>query len=126
MRSGPCGKTATPPFFFSSPGCIGCSLPLPYKPDPFALVARIGGDTVGILSWLRPSTRPARRRNTTHASFRPWLLVLEDRTLLSTFTVLNLNDSGLGSLRQAIFAANLLPGADVIQFRPGLSGVMAL
>jgi CSLREA domain-containing protein len=36
---------------------------------------------------------------------RPGLELLEDRTLLSTLTVLNLNDSGAGSLRQAILSA---------------------
>src|SRR5206468_1236235 len=45
---------------------------------------------------------------------------LEDRSLPSTFTVANLNDSGAGSLRQAILSANAQPGAqpgaDVIQF----------
>jgi hypothetical protein len=32
------------------------------------------------------------------AIFKPWAEVLEDRTLLSAFTVTNLNDSGSGSL----------------------------
>jgi hypothetical protein len=41
---------------------------------------------------------------------------LEERTLLSAFTVLNLNDHGAGSLRQAILNANSNPGADVINF----------
>ena len=39
--------------------------------------------------------RSARRRR----NCLPQLLALEDRTLFSTFTVLNLNDSGPGSLR---------------------------
>src|SRR5262245_51732246 len=43
---------------------------------------------------------------------------LEDRTVPSTFTVLNLADSGLDSLREAVLAANALPGADVIDFAP--------
>jgi hypothetical protein len=43
---------------------------------------------------------------------------LEDRTVLSTFTVHNLADSGLGSLRQAILDANSSPGADRIRFAP--------
>ncbi|MCI0357488.1 MAG: hypothetical protein L0211_03260, partial [Planctomycetaceae bacterium] len=66
--------------------------------------------------------KPERRR----ASFVPRILVLEDRTLPSTFTVLNLNDSGFGSLRRAVLLANLIPGADVIQFTPGLSGTITL
>jgi parallel beta-helix repeat protein len=49
---------------------------------------------------------------------------LEDRTLLSAFTVLNLNDHGAGSLRQAIVAANSNPGADVINF--GVAGTIVL
>src|SRR5262249_61531160 len=45
---------------------------------------------------------------------------LEDRTVPSTFTVLNLADSGAGSLRQAVRAANAHPGADAIAFAAGL------
>ena len=38
-------------------------------------------------------------------------VLLEDRTVPSTFTVLNLADSGEGSLRQAVLDANAHPGA---------------
>ncbi len=38
------------------------------------------------------------------------------QALLSTFTVTNTNDSGAGSLRQAIIDANALPGLDEIHF----------
>jgi hypothetical protein len=41
---------------------------------------------------------------------------LEDRTVPSTFTVDNLADSGVGSLRAAIADANANPGADLIRF----------
>lgn len=41
---------------------------------------------------------------------------LEVRNMLSTISVLNLNDSGAGSLRQAIVDANVAPGADIIEF----------
>lgn len=41
---------------------------------------------------------------------------LEGRSLLSGFSVLNLNDGGAGSLRQAILDANDIQGADVISF----------
>src|SRR6266446_5932290 len=58
--------------------------------------------------------------------FVPEPLLLEDRTAPATFTVLNLNNSGFGSLRQAILVANFLPGADVIQFAPGLTGSINL
>src|SRR5262245_34267247 len=58
---------------------------------------------------------------------RPLVLeVLEGRTLPSTFTVLNLADSGPGSLRQAVVDANANPGLDVINFAPGLSGTVTL
>jgi hypothetical protein len=49
-------------------------------------------------------------------SRRLTLEALEDRQLLSTFTVTNLHDSGAGSLRWAIVAANTRPGADTIDF----------
>jgi hypothetical protein len=41
---------------------------------------------------------------------------LDDRLVLSTFTVSNLDDTGAGSLRQAITDANATSGADVIHF----------
>ncbi len=54
---------------------------------------------------------------------------LEDRRLLSVFTVTNLQDGAVakagdlpGSLRQAIFDANANPGADTIQFDSSLNG----
>src|SRR5215468_4883251 len=54
------------------------------------------------------------------------LETLEDRIQPSTFTVMNLADSGPGSLRAAITSANTTPGADVIQFAPGLKGTIPL
>ncbi|MEQ8852749.1 choice-of-anchor Q domain-containing protein, partial [Gimesia sp.] len=47
---------------------------------------------------------------------------LEDRTLLTAFTVLNTNDSGAGSLRDAIEQANANEGADTITFDASLAG----
>lgn len=49
---------------------------------------------------------------------------LEDRSLLTTFTVLNLNDSGTGSFRQALLDANSSAGADTIEF--SVSGTVTL
>lgn len=68
------------------------------------------------------STTERRKRRIT----RPLLLQLEDRNLLSTITVSNLADSGNGSLRAAITAANALSGADTIVFAPALSGTIHL
>src|SRR5262249_39297167 len=47
---------------------------------------------------------------------RPLLQVLEGRIAPATFTVSNTNDSGTGSLRQAILNANSVTGADTIVF----------
>ena len=58
---------------------------------------------------------PAYRRS----SFVPRLEVLEDRTVLSTLTVMNNLDSGAGSLRDAIKNANI---GDTIVFAPSLDG----
>jgi len=44
----------------------------------------------------------------------------------ATFTVSNLNDSGAGSLRQAILDANGMAGPDVVDFQAGLSGTITL
>src|SRR5262245_35837538 len=74
-------------------------------------------------SSLRRGRRLERRRC---RHILPRLDVLEDRTLPSTFTVLNLADGDPGSLRQAVLDANALPGADVIDFAPGLNGTIAL
>jgi hypothetical protein len=62
-------------------------------------------------SFLARPGRAARRRTRCLSAER-----LEDRTLLSTFTVSNTDDQGPGSLRQAIIAANNLPGFDTIDF----------
>ncbi len=61
----------------------------------------------------RPKSREPQRKR---ATLRLAVEQLEDRTVPSTFEVLNLNDSGAGSLRQAILDANGAPGADLINF----------
>src|SRR4029077_17678603 len=75
-------------------------------------------------STLRKPTPSLPRRRRWHdrefsgllARLRPWLEVMEDRTLLSTFLVNNTGDSGAGSLRQAILDANAKVGSDIINF----------
>src|SRR5580693_7968658 len=47
---------------------------------------------------------------------RPTLMALEDRRLMSTFTVTNTADSGAGSLRFEIGQANSSAGANTIDF----------
>jgi hypothetical protein len=76
------------------------------------------------MSWLR--ARKTTGIGQRAARYRPRLDVLEDRTLPSTFTVLNLADSGAGSLRQAVLDANANPGPDVISVASNLSGTIAL
>jgi hypothetical protein len=62
-----------------------------------------------------------RNRSHRRASSRPSVEILEDRCLLST--VINLNDSGPGSLRQAIADT---PIAGTVDFQEGLSGTISL
>jgi hypothetical protein len=75
-------------------------------------------------SWLRnrTPTRASRGRAQCRSAaprFRPQLEVLEGRWVPSTLTVTNNLDSGAGSLRAEIAAAN---SGDTIQFAPSLSG----
>jgi parallel beta-helix repeat protein len=51
---------------------------------------------------------------------------LEDRTVPAPFLVTNLDDTGTGSLRDAIAQANALGGLDTISFQAGLSGTITL
>jgi len=44
----------------------------------------------------------------------------------ATFTVTNLANSGLGSLRQAVLNANAAAGADDVAFAPGLTGTITI
>lgn len=60
------------------------------------------------------------------AGSAPLFEAMEDRRLLATFTVTNLNNSGAGSLRDAVASANAAPGADVINFQAGVIGTITL
>jgi len=67
---------------------------------------------------LAPRRQPPRRR-----SAEPRLERLEDRTVLSTLTVMNNADIGLGSLRAAIITANTNGDpTNTITFAPRLAG----
>src|SRR5262245_48583031 len=59
-------------------------------------------------------------------TFVPRLEILEGRSLPSTFSVLNLADSGPGSLRDAIAAAEANPGPDQIDFGHNVKGTITL
>jgi hypothetical protein len=79
------------------------------------------------LTWYRrllpwKSLQP-RRRPRKPARYRPSVEPLEGRRLLANFTVTNTNDSGPGSLRQAILDANAQAGPDTINFNISGSGV---
>ncbi|MEI9806048.1 MAG: hypothetical protein WDN48_18790 [Pseudolabrys sp.] len=54
------------------------------------------------------------------------LLIFGSQTLAATFTVTNTNDSGAGSLRQAMADANASAGADTIKFALGAPGQINL
>lgn len=64
--------------------------------------------------------------NSKQNSFRPLAaaiaLAISGTVNGATFTVTNINDSGAGSLRQAVSDANGLAGADEIVFSPSLTG----
>jgi hypothetical protein len=81
-----------------------------------------------LLKRLMFGTNPDRRRPGVSRA-KTWRLAvepLEDRSLPSTFTVMNLADSGDGSLRAAIAAAEANAGADVIDFANPPHGTIAL
>jgi hypothetical protein len=68
-------------------------------------------------SWTPSSSHSKRRAlQRRRATLSLFVEQLEDRCVPSTFTVLNLNNAGAGSLRQAILDADANTGADVISF----------
>ncbi len=75
-------------------------------------------NTVMFRWWGRADTgvgAGSRSRRGDRLRLRPTVLALEDRTLLS-FTVLNTNDSGSGSLRYEVGLANAEGGTNTINF----------
>ena len=92
-----------------------------------------------LTNWLGNLTsrilkRPVYRSRERRSLSRRWQAVvnnqivaaesLEDRTLLTTFTVENLDASGTGSLADAIDQANANAGLDTIVFQVGLAGTI--
>jgi predicted outer membrane repeat protein len=75
-----------------------------------------------MLAGLLRKHRPSRSKPQPRYLAEP----LESRYLLATFTVTSLNDSGDGSLRQAIADANANPDADLINFTPDVLGTITL
>jgi hypothetical protein len=78
---------------------------------------------------LRTSCRQGNRSiRRLHARRRPLVEGLEGRQLLSTFQVINLNDSGAGSLRQAILSSDATTGTttNTIAFDIGKSGTQTI
>jgi hypothetical protein len=79
--------------------------------------------THSVFHWLRGASTPQRAARTRRISrprrsFVPQLLALEDRTVLSVLTVLNNADSGAGSLRDTVAAAQ---NGDTIVFDPSMA-----
>src|SRR5205085_2837591 len=86
--------------------------PYPAKESPTMLSRTRPGDT-------KISPKSARRNDPRRGRRNARLTVerMEDRTLLSSFTVTITSDDGPGSLRQAILAANVTPsGPHQIEF----------
>jgi hypothetical protein len=73
--------------------------------------------------WLWKKNRPG---PSSRVRRRLELEPLEERSLLSTFTVLNTNDSGAGSLRQAILDANAAGSPSEITFNIGTGGAQTI
>jgi hypothetical protein len=76
------------------------------------------------IAWLTRLVRhPSARCPVRRPRFRPALEGLEERALLSTLSVANLNDSGPGSLRDCLARAH---SGDTIAFASDLQGTITL
>ena len=74
-------------------------------------------------SWIgRLFARTVSRPVKAAARCCPRLEVLEDRLAPASFTVVNTADSGFGSLRAAVDAANIFGGSNTINFAPAVAG----
>src|SRR6516164_892048 len=78
------------------------------------------------IRWPIPWSRSRPRRRARPPLFRPRLESLEGRWLPSTFVVINTDDAGAGSLRQAILDANATPGTNEIDFDIGGGGIQMI
>src|SRR5579884_338304 len=76
--------------------------------------------------WQSSSSRRQRSSAARRKFSRLRLEALEDRLLLSTYLVTNTNDSGAGSLRQAILNVDSGSGGDTIAFHIGSGGVQTI
>jgi PKD domain/RTX calcium-binding nonapeptide repeat (4 copies) len=76
--------------------------------------------------WPSFRSRSGQTKQPTRCHARLGVEFLEERLAPAMFTVLNTNDSGPDSLRQAILDANGSPGADQITFNIGGGGVQTI
>src|SRR6516164_7224798 len=81
--------------------------------------------------WLNPRPRVStfqRREAVQQQRYRPFLQLLEGRTLPSTFLVTNVLDHGAGSLRAAMLKVNhdTVNQVDVIDFKIAGTGVQTI
>src|SRR5208337_2980124 len=115
--SGPCIRRARPEAGLSEP--LPRVVPRRPLPSPETHIMAFTPRTWGHQHHrLAPRRQPPRRR-----SAEPRLERLEDRTVLSTLTVMNNADIGLGSLRAAIITANTNGDpTNTITFAPRLAG----